>query len=285
MVEILELELFTFCSHRCLHCYISPQALSDTQSVFSDKRFCTDIVNWAVDNGVLRIILTGGEPTLAPHFTHILTECEQHGIPITIYTNGVKGKSFWETHAHLACVIDLCEVTLYGFSSNTYQEFARNSGGFQNAKMFIDSALDLGVNVLIKYPDLPALESDWDMAREWAEALGVKILKAGVTVTAGSYTPQFNLPILQSSNIDIPDRTRESYSNYCGAGFSSIRITANGEVRSCQIVSSGIRLNSVSLLDQAIRSMREGIRPLAQLGRSPCAVVTNPNEVLSVKKG
>jgi MoaA/NifB/PqqE/SkfB family radical SAM enzyme len=94
--EWVSLELTSRCQLRCRHCYnrSSPEATQELP--FDTIRSILGELSW---NGAISIRLTGGEPTLHPHFADILQTCAESGIVVEVNSHGVFSDTLLERMA------------------------------------------------------------------------------------------------------------------------------------------------------------------------------------------
>lgn len=74
------------CNYSCRHCFMSAPDYHGTDLTSLQ---CDRILDELLDNGILNIALTGGEPFVSPHFHYILDGIAQRGLTLdTLYSNG-----------------------------------------------------------------------------------------------------------------------------------------------------------------------------------------------------
>ncbi len=81
----LHVEITFRCNERCIHCYI-PNYVKDAGASMDPDLFFR-LVDEFVSLGGIEITLSGGEPTLHPHFADFINYCNNKGLIISIFSN------------------------------------------------------------------------------------------------------------------------------------------------------------------------------------------------------
>lgn len=126
------LELTPLCNMKCKMCYVR----QTHQEMMQHGRMLTcdewlRILNEAKEQGVLYLLITGGEPLLYPEFERLYTEISQMGFIVSINSNGTL------IDEHFADLFQKypfrrMNITLYGKDEFTYQKLCKNPEGFSN---------------------------------------------------------------------------------------------------------------------------------------------------------
>jgi len=123
-------ELLPVCNMNCKMCYVrmSPEEQRRRGPLLTLEQW-TEIARDAVDNGLLFLLLTGGEPLLYPDFAELYQRLHRMGIVLSINTNGTL---LTEELAQLLGRMPPRRVnmTIYGASDETYAELCGNPKGF-----------------------------------------------------------------------------------------------------------------------------------------------------------
>lgn len=124
------LELTPLCNMDCRMCYVR---LSRTEMEAQGKMLSCDqwldIVRQGVDQGMLYLLLTGGEPLLYPEFRRLYRELIRMGLVLRINTNGTLIDESWaDFFAEQG--IRMMSITLYGKDNASYGSLCRNPQGF-----------------------------------------------------------------------------------------------------------------------------------------------------------
>ncbi|MBN2092740.1 radical SAM protein [candidate division KSB1 bacterium] len=145
--KICYLELTTQCNQRCAGCTFctenSPAATNRTLNIHEWK-----IILKKLAPGIQRIQLTGGEPTLYPHFYELIQIIEQMMIPYVIFTNGC-----WNEPARLLAFLKACKnfrgflISLHGATAQTHEKFTKINGTFERTVQNIRLAVKSGLSI------------------------------------------------------------------------------------------------------------------------------------------
>ena len=76
------------CNLKCVHCYSSSTAQHYEGELSLDE--CFSVIDDLSQYGVQRLLLSGGEPTVHPHFFEIAEYASQKGLTLTLSTNGTR---------------------------------------------------------------------------------------------------------------------------------------------------------------------------------------------------
>ena len=267
----IEFELSTFCSHRCVHCYITNRALGDRDSVFNSRDYCQQLLLALRDFPVERFVLTGGEPTLHPQLRVFLAHCHSYNIPALIFTNGVMGKSFWRRYGAFSSILRI-ELSLYGFSEDSYFRFTGNRAGFRNAMEFSLEAEKRKVPVKIKIPIVDALAGEAEEMMRWAAERQFQVVRYYISQIPRLYDPSLERigPTQPNPRLPLAGAQVKLSQSACGAGFSTIRITPRGELKGCHLHSSQLRIEDPSKIALYVRRLQSDVSSIVDRGFLLC---------------
>ncbi len=139
-------ELTPRCNMSCRMCYIRMPEDRKRQELSAAQWI--DLGRSCAQQGMLFLLLTGGEPFLRKDFREIYTELKKLGLSITINTNGtlIDEKTVqWLSTDPPARV----NVTLYGGSNDTYRRLCGHPAGFDAATKAVDRMKEAGILVHI----------------------------------------------------------------------------------------------------------------------------------------
>lgn len=142
-------ELTPRCNMNCRMCYIrmSESEMRERGREFTAKEWI-ELGKTCADQGMLFLLLTGGEPFLRKDFREIYTELKRLGLLISINTNGTlvdEQTVCWLSENAPAKV----SVTLYGGSNDTYHRLCGHPKGFDATVRAIDMMKEAGILVHI----------------------------------------------------------------------------------------------------------------------------------------
>lgn len=124
------MELLPLCNMDCKMCFIrqNPNEMKKQGRMLSCDEWLK-IAQDAKENGVLYLLLTGGEPLLYPEFKRLYTELTNMGFIITINTNGTLiDEDIVNLFANRPC--RRLNITLYGTDDETYSRLCKNPYGY-----------------------------------------------------------------------------------------------------------------------------------------------------------
>lgn len=142
-------ELTPRCNMNCRMCYIrmSEEEMRTRGREYTAKEWIA-VGQECVKQGMLMLLLTGGEPFLRPDFREIYTEMKKLGLIISINTNGtlIDEKTVeWLSKDPPARM----NITIYGSKAETYKRLCRNEMGYETAVEAVDMLHEAGINVNI----------------------------------------------------------------------------------------------------------------------------------------
>ena len=163
------LELTLRCNVRCRHCYILyPGATSDemsTQDVFR-------ILDKLADQGVLFLLLTGGEIFARCDFRDIYTHAKKLGFLVTLFTNATlidedlaNFLAEWPPRR--------VEVTIYGHTETTYEAVTGIKGSFQRFRRGIELLRGRGIALSLKTILMKTNIHEFEAMQAWADGMGI----------------------------------------------------------------------------------------------------------------
>lgn len=123
-------ELVPTCNMNCKMCYVRMNKKEvDALGGYRPKEFWLDIAEQAMKEGLLFLLLTGGEPLLYPDFFSLYKALHDMGIILTINTNatliGDEAANFFGEN-----VPRRLNITVYGKDDETYGKLCMNPKGF-----------------------------------------------------------------------------------------------------------------------------------------------------------
>lgn len=141
------LELLPLCNMNCDMCYIrlnQDEMLS--QGKLRPVEEWLNIARQMKDNGVLFLLLTGGEPLIYPNFKQLYVELNRMGIVLTLNTNGTLIDEEWAAFFGKYKPRRI-NITLYGATDETYQNLCHFKQGFKKTLRGIHLLRQYGVDV------------------------------------------------------------------------------------------------------------------------------------------
>lgn len=131
-------ELLPLCNLDCKMCFLrlSPEEMNKRGRLRTVDEWVA-LAQEAKEEGLLFLLLTGGEPFLYPGFKELYTRLSEMGFHITLNTNGTL---IDEEYADLLQKYPprRVNITLYGSSGEVYKELCGNASGFEKALRAIE---------------------------------------------------------------------------------------------------------------------------------------------------
>ena len=143
------LELTPVCNMACRMCYVRMD--KKTQESIAPLRSGSEwirIAEQAREQGLLYILLTGGEPFTHPEFRDIISGLHKQGFIVSVNSNGtlINEKTIEWLKLTPPCRIN---ITLYGASDETYARLCGKTDGFTRVTRAIELLQDAGITVKI----------------------------------------------------------------------------------------------------------------------------------------
>lgn len=160
-------ELTPCCNMDCQMCYV--RMSQEKQHSIRPLRTAQEwlqLAETARDQGMLYLLLTGGEPFLRPDFREILTGLHRMGFIISINSNATLIDE--ETISWLRKTPPVrINITLYGASDETYNKLCRNPHGFTQTVNAIRLLREAGISVKINCSVTPWNAADLEAIYEY----------------------------------------------------------------------------------------------------------------------
>lgn len=243
-------ELTLRCNVRCRHCYILyPGATNGELSTDQAK----GVLNKLADQGVLFLLLTGGEIFARHDFREIYLHAKRLGFLLTLFSNATLIDR--ETADFLAeWPPRRIEVTVYGHTEQTYERVTGMKGSYQRFRRGIELLLERRLPLALKTIILRSNHHEFEDIRAWAEGLGVPFrfdtivnprLDGGTNVLSERIDPEAvvrfegtttsqrdHYRLMVQKALQSPPR-RKAFS--CGAGIRTFHIDPRGQIHPCMM--------------------------------------------------
>ena len=168
-------ELTPLCNMNCRMCYVrlSKEEQASSGRLKSAEEWL-NLARKARENGMLFLLITGGEPFTHPEIRTIIEELHKMGFILTINTNGTmidEETVSWLKKSPPSRV----NVTLYGANDETYKQLCRCPDGFSRADKAIRLLKENGITVKINCSVTPHNSDDLPAIIEYADINGIVI--------------------------------------------------------------------------------------------------------------
>ena len=244
------MELTLKCNVRCKHCYILYPGATDHEMNTADVKRMLDIM---ADNGVLILLLTGGEPMTRPDFKEIWVYAKQKGFLLSLYTNGTlidkNMAAFLATYPPRRV-----EITIYGHTEETYEAVTGVQGSFKRFRTGVKHLEDHGIRTAFKTMVLKTNVHEFHQMKRWAETRDYKFrfdttinprLNGDREVLNQRLDPE-QVAALEAT-LDETGTGLESYAKLikkagtsesmfaCGTGVKTFHIDPSGQLHPCML--------------------------------------------------
>ncbi|MCX6842063.1 MAG: radical SAM protein [candidate division WOR-3 bacterium] len=163
-------ELTERCNLTCRMCYIrqSPGDAARRAEELSAAAWL-ELARQAVDNGMVFLLLTGGEIFLRPDFFELYTPLTRLGLVLLLFSNGTLITE--SIAARLAEAPSHTEITLYGATAATYEAVTGVPGSYARCCAGIEALVrhrvPLGLKTTITRQNVGELDAMRQMAHNW----------------------------------------------------------------------------------------------------------------------
>ncbi|MFA4663054.1 radical SAM protein [Pyrococcus kukulkanii] len=131
------------CNFRCKHCYQRADKPLPTELTLKEK---LELVDQLDKGGVAAVALSGGEPTIHPHFLRIVKELSSRGIHTSVATNGWTFAKKEELEKAIRAGIKYVEVSVDSAKPEKHDEFRGIPGAWEHAIKALENAVELGIS-------------------------------------------------------------------------------------------------------------------------------------------
>jgi radical SAM protein with 4Fe4S-binding SPASM domain len=245
-------ELTERCNLGCRMCYVRQSAgdVALRAGEISAQQWL-DLARAAVDNGMVFLLITGGEVFLRPDFFEIYTPLTRLGLILTLYTNGTLVSE--SIAARLAeAPPSRTEITLYGATAETYEAVTDVPGSYARCcagiERLIKHCVPLGLKSTLTRRNVGELEAMRQMAHDWGLQLSASWLLtkrrdgvpsevedcrisaaecAALEATYGAAATEWTEAALRQA---VPSNNKNFY---CYAGQAAFVVNSQGEMNTC----------------------------------------------------
>jgi len=248
-------ELTSACNLSCRMCYVR-QAGSDRKAREKEMSAAQwlELARQAKDNGLLFLLLTGGEVFLRRDFFDIYEPLTRMGFVITLFTNGTLVTS--AIAERLGRVPpSRTEITLYGATAATYESITGVPGSFaaccSGIEALVANRVPLGLKTTITRYNVAELEQMRQMAHNWGLTFNGAWLLSQRPDGQPSDVENCRLSAAECVELEATDRASanemsevalrglppENNDNfYCKAGKAAFVVNPSGDMNACLIL-------------------------------------------------
>lgn len=261
------LELTPLCNMNCDMCYVrlSAEEMRHKGRMLTGREWLS-LAQSMHQQGLLFVMLTGGEPLLHPDFKEIYLGLRQMGMILTLNTNGTLIDESWADFfaAHPPRRIN---ITLYGAGADVYESLCHHRAGFEQTlhgiRLLKERRLSVKMNVSLTRKNLADIEEilaiaheldvpaiidtymspasrerekgfDWDSRVSPEDAARIRVRALQEHYSEQEYLQEAG-KMLYISRHALPDEGRKGVT--CKAGRCSLMINWQGQMRPCVVMS------------------------------------------------
>ncbi|MFA7076430.1 MAG: radical SAM protein [Candidatus Izemoplasmatales bacterium] len=257
-----EFELLGNCNFNCPMCYAktndNPLGTKEWLNIFQQ----------AYNNGMLYVLLTGGEVFLRPDFIRLYNYLFDMGVKITVYTNGSKLTDEILEVFKLKQP-EMIVITLYGYDEKSYLEFT-GVDSFINVNKNIDRIIDAKLPLILRTIPMPLIYENLDKMISYSKS---KNLNLGYFLYVSNQKKILRLSTKEL--IDFEKRMSKAFNNldvldekhYCGAFRNGFFINHLGYMQGCSLMPVPSRKVDNNFLEVFLGLKKEWDQ---LLDKSPC---------------
>lgn len=162
------IELTKKCSLRCIHCFLTPEEKKNNV-FFENKNLFIKILDDLVEEGVLFLTFTGGEPLLHPHIWNFFEEAQKRRFAVSLKTNGtlIDSDTVEKLKKYRPLHID---VSIYSSAAQEHDRITSVPGSFSKSVRGISILREAGMKVRVSSPlttPMPDLEKLYGLAESF----------------------------------------------------------------------------------------------------------------------
>jgi len=250
-------ELTQECPWRCTHCYLGPKRLAGALTLAQ----CTHVLDELAEAGAAFLALTGGEPTLHPHFWELVRNAQERGFRVRVFSNLAHLRPR-QVDRLAAMDLEAIEATFLGSTPELHDRIARKPGSFDRLLAYVKRLRKLGARVHLKTAYMQANLRDYGRVEALAGRLGCAFaenwrlfhrLDAREAPECGSLKDADLAELIRRRARRVlgpqPGGTMERH--LCGAGVSSWALDPRANVYPCLL----LRIKCGNLLKQSWREV------------------------------
>jgi MoaA/NifB/PqqE/SkfB family radical SAM enzyme len=272
------------CNLKCQHC--SASRLDQPEGRRMNVRDYQRLGQELVDNGVLAVQLTGGEPLLHPELEEVISALQPSKLFVSLVTNGSRTTRERLRRLQLRGLDNIC-ISLDAWEPTIHDRQRGRPGSHDEALTALETGLDLGLSGMVFHVVTPTNIYSHDLLRlvQYTQRKGV-LLVLGWAVPAGNWNGNYEVLLtkehllhLESLHERYPHVRTDFETNYfqwgCGAVKEKLYVTSYGDVLPCAFVH--IRLGNI--FEESLSSIRQRALavPWFQGYNGRCLAATDPD--------
>ncbi|WP_162176265.1 radical SAM/SPASM domain-containing protein [Candidatus Magnetobacterium casense] len=183
-LRYLELQLTDECNLNCKHCYIE----SSRTNRMTVEQICSVLGEFEDMQG-LRVLLTGGEPTMHPDFAHLNALLPRFALRKLLFTNGLLLDN------DMLDTLNVDEVIISVDGMKDGHEALRGAGTFNRTLEAIEASVSKGFATSVSTMIHALNVNDFDHMQGMFTEMGVKDWIVDIASVAGNFKEHTNLKV------------------------------------------------------------------------------------------
>lgn len=164
------IEVSSNCNERCVHCYQERHV-----GRHMDRDLFREILDQLTDMGTTSLTISGGEPTLHPHFEGILRQARAHDLMINVLSNGLAvSDSQIDTMRDVG--LNMLQISLYSMDPVVHDAVTRVSGSHVRTVATIERLIANEIPVQISCPIMKVNRRAYRDVSCWCRERKIRVL-------------------------------------------------------------------------------------------------------------
>lgn len=223
-------ELLPYCNMDCNMCYIVHKE-NEVKNQLKSVEFWKCTIDQAIENGMLYILLTGGEPLLYPQFKELDEYIAKKPVYLTLNTNATlinREMAEWMSKMSFSRI----NISLYGASNETYARLCHNPKGFTQVTQAFELLNEYKIPFRVHTTLTPDNYEDFEKMKDVCDKYRAPLLMVsyvfppyrkdkGVITNNARFSPQkaaeVTLRVAKNQLAWNPERWYESVEMHCAA--------------------------------------------------------------------
>jgi radical SAM protein with 4Fe4S-binding SPASM domain len=248
-VFAMQMDLTSACNLRCGHCYLPP----GRPTSYLDRELAFDVLDQLPELGTLSLTLTGGEPTLHPHFDEILERARRNDLTITIQTNATTITP--ERVASLvAANVNSVGISVYSMVAEDHDAVTRSPGSLERTLTAIEMLRAERIGIYLSTHVMRQNRRSYRSVLQWGVENRIKVVADLLMLARTDFsTDNLDCRLCSAQTADVIGEMLESSDEYgkgadrgtkvdptlfathpvCGVGTDSICLAADGSYYPC----------------------------------------------------
>ncbi|MBF0342711.1 MAG: radical SAM protein [Nitrospirae bacterium] len=250
-LRYLELQITDECNLSCKHCYIGA-----SHHIRMDIERISAVLMEFEDMQGLRVLITGGEPTMHPDFLRLNEMLPQFSLRKLLFTNGLLLDS------HMLDILNVDEVVISVDGMQNGHETLRGTDTFSRTIKAIEAAIRKGFDTSVSTMIHASNVDEFDQMQQMFIDMGVKDWTVDVAVVAGNLKQHSLLKVSPITggrllNYGFGGEIHGGHSEY-GCGYHLMSVLADGRAAKCAFYAE----QPVGRIEEGLQTCWERVKPI-----------------------